>query len=221
MKWFLSITATAVMFVLVLTLRSTARALTEQQAQNRASIGNLQRQMRELSDRADPLPPALRTLLAASQRVAAEAAPTPRSSNTSVVADAEPSATGAPAPETPESEKARIQDYVNTLDAAFANETIDRDWDHGAELEADSALRAALPRGSGLSGVTCRQTLCRGEVRHASVEQHRELLGKLAESLHWPGPSAILLREGPGQQTTTLAYFGRPGSVFPALEPVP
>jgi hypothetical protein len=66
--------------------------------------------------------------------------------------------------------------------------------------------------------VSCRETLCRVEVKHPGLQGHRELLEGLAHKIDWPGPSAILSQQNGPTEATTLAYLGRLGSAFPSLE---
>lgn len=196
-----------------------ARAADAANVEQRAVLAEVRDELTQLARERDEAARALRTartLAGAAVAPRGEAMPVPRAEDEVAAAgDLEPAESEAD----PEEEaKAHRLEFQDSLEAAFATESYDAGWAHGAEDQAEELVRASLPAGSAVRAVDCRQTLCRVELDHQDVQSHREFVGHFDERTQWGGPSAILFDETVPGKVATIAYLGRKDVPFPSVE---
>ncbi len=111
----------------------------------------------------------------------------------------------------------RVRDHTGEV---FASQTRDGTWAGGAELHLDSKIRAMTPEHSMLGRVECRQTICRVEVEHQSLDDYHEFQTQVFApgDAVWSGARFAVTRPLPdGKRQRTIAFYSRDGHDLPRL----
>jgi hypothetical protein len=104
------------------------------------------------------------------------------------------------------------------LAGVFAAERAEDARVRARPLEAN--LQALLPTGSSIQSVECRGTLCRVELRHASLDAHQQLVQRaFRDPVIASGPLFVTLLDELAPGTTgpvsAIAYLGAEGTTLP------
>jgi hypothetical protein len=137
-------------------------------------------------------------------------------------AEAPPEAAPGPAPSAAAPPPRRLEpaEVRDHYESAFVQQEEDRAWAPDASRNLSAALPKALPSGSSVSSVSCRSTMCRVEMVHASLDQYAEFTRHAfydPASPVWTGPgfSTVLEEPGAGGKLVTVVFLARPGSTLP------
>lgn len=111
----------------------------------------------------------------------------------------------------------------NFLEDTFASEAAGSAWSRDAVREATEKVTAALPEGSALSSVDCRDSLCRIETTHTDFQRYRSFVRAAfvnPKTSIWNGGtfSSIVNQDRPaGAPLVTVAYIAKDGQALPTL----
>lgn len=111
----------------------------------------------------------------------------------------------------------RVRDHTQQ---EFAAQARDATWATGAEVQLESRIRAMTPERSTLGRVECRDTICRVEAVHQSIEDYYEFQTQVFApgDAIWSGARFALTRPMPdGKRQRTVAFYARDGHELPRL----
>jgi hypothetical protein len=113
------------------------------------------------------------------------------------------------------------EEMRDRLEAAFVAEPPAPSSEAAQTLE--HGVRAALPAGSQLRRVECRASLCRIEIEHAAVDDHREFLQRAflahdsTRASSGPVFASPPAQAGDGDPMVAVIFVGREGTALPML----
>ena len=111
---------------------------------------------------------------------------------------------------------------LSRLDRAFTSENSDARWSGTTANEVARALPAALPKGSNITAVNCKSSMCRLETTHESVESFREFntsaFARAGQTI-WKGGVYSAVREQSTRGVVALTYLAKEGEELPLITP--
>jgi|GEM_PF-2627917 len=109
------------------------------------------------------------------------------------------------------------EEMRDQMQASFVAAPLTASRDRAQSLE--NGVRAALPKGSSVLSVECRDSLCRIETVHASGDEFRDFVRHAFQDAtrisSGPAFVSLLDESQPGQPMTAIAYVGPEGSTLP------
>ncbi len=107
------------------------------------------------------------------------------------------------------------------METAFHSQDVDSGWARTADAAVRSAIYENLPRGSQVTGLDCRTSMCRLETVHPSIAQYQEFTEHALDDVEkrpWNGgfasvPVAVDPKSG---QVTLATFLLREGHALPS-----
>lgn len=125
-----------------------------------------------------------------------------------------------PAPtESSPSEQEVVQRQLDSLDAEFTGQELDRNWAREASSTLDSTLHERLrdiAADTSIAPMDCRGSLCRTELSYAEARQQHVVIDRVfGQPGLWQGEvMGLTARDEAHQTTRTVLYFARQGTAF-------
>ena len=89
---------------------------------------------------------------------------------------------------------------------------------------ASRQIVRAMPTGSKLLALECRQSLCRVEVSHSDLASHQKFMHEafFRAGGEWEGPTMSTLADRSGRTgVVTISFLARPGASVDPEDPAP
>jgi hypothetical protein len=118
-------------------------------------------------------------------------------------------------------EPKEVQEHLET---EFESDARDPRWTRRDEDVARDKFSAVLPKGSEMRSLECRETMCRIETSHASLEESRQytqtaFLDQSTQIWNVPGYTMRIGDTSEGAPVVMVAYIAREGHELPTLTP--
>lgn len=136
-----------------------------------------------------------------------------------LVASAEPNKPAADRP----THMPDVREMAAQIDGKFARESVDPGWSLGAEHQLRQALESKPSPGTTLASISCRQSLCRVESLHTSLEGFHAYVKSSYQAEDrplWNGAFTALVTEQSEAGVKAVSFIAKEGSDIPAPEPV-